>query len=177
MYSRIAGSACLDSTAASREQCRPARYFPRKAGFSARTRFGFQQREAAAVRVRAGHDLLGDRDLTICPQQCQRSGRAKADTRYLGAEFLPQFTGTQCGRQLVSGSARHPDQAEIADCRAASLRFPFQLDDLVPAADGLESVRGAEDAAPDDRHPHHADTSDSPQRRRDDKVLRCRTTG
>ena len=122
-----------------------------------------QQREAAALRVRAGYDLVGNRDLTFRPQQRQRSGRAKADTRDLGAEFLPQFTGAQRGRQLVGGSARHPDQTEIADRCAARLGFALQLDDLVPAADGLESMRGAEDAAPDDRHPHFADPSDCPR--------------
>ena len=122
-----------------------------------------QQREAAALRVRAGHDLVGDRDLTFRAQQRQRSGRAKADTGDLGAEFLPQFAGAQRGHQLVSGPAGDPDQAEIAHRCPAGLRFALQLDDLVPAADGLESMRGAEDAAADDRHPHVADPSDCPR--------------
>ena len=67
---------------------------------------------------------------------------------------LPQFAGAQRGVELVGGPAGHPDQTEVADGCAAGLGFALELDDLVAAAHRLERVRGAEDAAADDRHPH-----------------------
>jgi hypothetical protein len=131
-----------------------------------------QQREAAALCVQTCYDLVGNRDLTFRAQQRQRSGRAKADTWDLGAEFVPQFAGAQRDRQLVSGSARHPDQPEIAHRGPAGFRFALQLDDLVAAADRLEGVRGAEDAAADDRHPHAGSPFDSPRPGLNDECCR-----
>jgi len=177
MYSRIAGQ-CLSGLDRGVERTVKARQVLAAQRWVERPHLpGLQQREAAAVCVRAGYHLVGDRELTFRPQQRQRSGRTEADTTDLGAEFLPQFAGTQRRRQLVGGSARHPDQAEVAHRRPAGLGLALQLDDLVPSADRLESVRGPEDASADDRHAHKPDHSESPRRHQDDKVCWRRTTG
>ena len=63
-----------------------------------------------------------------------RPGGPESDSGDSRAELLPQFAGSQRGVEFAARPAGHPDQAEVADGRAAGLDFAFELDDLVAAA-------------------------------------------
>ena len=77
----------------------------------------------------------------------------------------PSFSHSSRERSAAASSPRaRPDtqtRPKLRTVAPARLGLALELDDLVAAADRLQGVRGAEDAAPDDRHPHGADPSES----------------
>ncbi len=121
--------------------------------------FGRQELEASLGRFGAFGHFARDGEFGVGADEGQGAVGAEPDPEHALADAPPQLPRSLRGVELdARGPAADPDQAEVAQGRAAGLGFTFELDDFVAAFDGLPGVQRAEHAAAydEDSHASHA---------------------